>query len=115
MACTAVRVGCTIAIEGRLLARCHTGRRLERLRIAAQLSVLAAIQSCHRRRAKPTFVAIRSYRSPAQLQRQQYQQENKQSGSHPENCKASLLWRAKRRRQLIEPCAKQSVVVRCAC
>jgi len=53
-----------------------------------QLGVLAAMH-CHKRQGtRSAIVAIRAHRSPAQLQRQQYQQENKQTGAgvHPENC-----------------------------
>ena len=44
---------------------------------------------CHRRQGARSFIfAVRAHCRPAQLQRQQYQEENKQSGAgvHPENC-----------------------------
>ena len=53
-----------------------------------QLCVLAAMH-CHRRQGARSFIfAVRAHCRPAQLQRQQYQEENKQSGAgvHPENC-----------------------------
>ena len=77
MACTTVHAGRCIAGSGGLIHR-----------TIPLLGVLAAMH-CHKRQGtRSAIVAVRAHRSPAQLQRQQYQQENKQMGAgvHPENC-----------------------------
>ena len=77
MAGTTVHAGRCIARSGGLI---HC--------IGLRLGVLTAMHRHRRQGTRSSIVAVRAHRSPAQLQRQQYQQEYKQAGAgvHPENC-----------------------------
>lgn len=91
MAGAAVRVGSHIVNARDIQALCLAIRRLGRLRMGPQLTVVAAVQR-HQRRAGPTCFAIPRHGSPAQLQWHQYQEKTKQSGAHPKIVVASRMY-----------------------